>query len=65
VIERTHDARLLWLGIICFVAAIVAYGFTSEIIDETAFTDIVDYWPLLLSLAAIGIVPLVFRRRPG
>jgi hypothetical protein len=65
VIERTHDARLLWLGIICFVAAVVAYGFTSEIIDETAFTDIVDYWPLLLSLVAIGIVPLVFRRHPG
>ena len=63
IVERTHDARLIWLGILCFVTAGVAYAFTSDTIDEEAFNEIADYWPLLISVVGIGIVPLIFRRR--
>ncbi|MBN1566001.1 MAG: hypothetical protein JXA10_19330 [Anaerolineae bacterium] len=62
IIERTHDIRLLWLMILSLTAAGIAYVFTSDTIDEEAFSQIADYWPLLLSVIGIGIMPLVFRR---
>lgn len=62
VIEPTHDARLIWVAVMCLLATGIAYGFTSDRIDEEAFSALADYWPLLISVIGIGLVPLVFRR---
>jgi hypothetical protein len=64
-IERTHDTRLLWLGIMTLVAGGAAYGITGGQIDRQSLTDAAGYWPLLLSIVGIGLLPLAFRRRTG
>jgi hypothetical protein len=64
-IERTHDTRLIWLGIITVVAGCAAYGVTSDQIDRQSLHDAAEYWPLLLSVVGIGLLPLAFRRRIG
>jgi hypothetical protein len=64
-IERTHDIRLIWLGIITVVAGCAAYGVTSDQIDRQSLHDAAEYWPLLLSVVGIGLLPLAFRRRIG
>lgn len=64
-IERTHDTRLIWLGIITVVAGCAAYGVTSDQIDRKSMHDAAEYWPLLLSVVGIGLLPLAFRRRIG
>jgi hypothetical protein len=64
-VERTHDARLIWLGINMVVAGCAAYGVTSDQIDRQSLHDAAEYWPLLLSVVGIGLLPLAFRRRIG
>jgi hypothetical protein len=64
-IERTHDTRLIWLGIITVVAGCAAYGVTSDQIDRQSLHNAAEYWPLLLSVVGIGLLPLAFRRRIG
>jgi hypothetical protein len=64
-VERTHDTRLIWLGMITLVAGIAAYGITSDRIDRQSLSDAADYWPLLLSIVGVGLLPLAFRRRLG
>ncbi len=63
VIEANHDVRLIWVAVICLLAAVIAYAFTSNVFDEDRFSTIADYWPLLVSVIGIGLVPLVFRRQ--
>lgn len=63
VIEANHDMRLIWVAVICLLAAVIAYAFTSDVFDEDQFSTIADYWPLLVSVIGIGLVPLVFRRQ--
>jgi len=62
-VERTHDVRLLWLGMLTLLAGGVAYAVTSDRIDEESLKDAVDFWPLLLSVLGLGLLPLAFRRR--
>lgn len=64
-VERTHDARLIWLGIVTLAAGGIAYAITSDRLDEQSLEDAVDYWPLLLAVAGVGLLPLAFRRRTG
>ncbi|MBN2304314.1 MAG: hypothetical protein JXQ72_07560 [Anaerolineae bacterium] len=63
LIERTHDARLLLLSVVILVAGTTAYAVTSDRLDRDLLNDVADYWPLLLSLAGIGLLPLAVRRR--
>lgn len=63
LIERTHDVRLLLLSAIAFVAGVTAYFVSSGRIDSDALHDVAGYWPLLISVAGIGLLPLAFRRR--
>lgn len=65
LIERVHDARLILLSILSIVAAGTALGFTTGQFDEQFLNEAADYWPLLLSVVGIGLLPLVFRRRTG
>lgn len=65
LLERTHDARLLLLASVIAVAAATAYWVTSGEFDDNLLDDAADYWPLLVSVLGIGLVPLVFRRRTG
>lgn len=64
-VERTHDSRLIWLGTITLAAGIAAYGITSDRIDPQSLEDAAEYWPVLLSVVGIGLLPLAFRRRLG
>ncbi len=63
VLERTHDVRLLLLSVMALVAGTTAYLMGSEQLDNDALRDAADYWPLLLSVVGVGLLPLVFRRR--
>lgn len=63
VVERTHDVRLLLLSVMALVAGTTAYLVSSEQLDNDALRDAADYWPLLLAVAGVGLLPLVFRRR--
>jgi nicotinamide riboside transporter PnuC len=64
-VERTHDTRLIWLGMMTLVAGVAAYGITSDRIDRQSLSDAADYWPLLVSMVGVGLLPLAFRRRLG
>jgi hypothetical protein len=63
--ERTHDARLVLFSVLIFVAGGAAFAVTSDRIDQDVLDKAADYWPLLLSVLGIGMLPLAFRRRTG
>lgn len=63
LIERAHDVRLIFLGVVAFVAGVAAYLVSGDVIDDNLIEDIADYWPLLLTILGIGLLPLVFQRR--
>lgn len=63
LIERAHDARLIFLAITAFVAGLAAYLVSGEYINEDVLQDVADYWPLLLTVVGVGLLPLVFHRR--
>ncbi|MBN1680951.1 MAG: hypothetical protein JW966_11740 [Anaerolineae bacterium] len=65
VFERGHDARLILLSAACLVMGLAAYWVTSGQFSDQTLDDIAGYWPLLLSAAGIGLMPLVFRRHTG
>lgn len=65
LIERSHDARLLLWAIMVFVAAGTAFAVTDGRIRQDALSEAADWWPLLLAVAGIGLLPLAFRRRTG
>jgi hypothetical protein len=63
--EHTHDARLVLLSVLLFVAGGVAFWVNSDRVDQQVLDQVADYWPLLLSVIGIGLLPLAFRRRTG
>jgi len=63
--ERTHDSRLVLFSVLIFVAGGAAFAVTSDRIDQEVLDKAADYWPLLLSVLGIGMLPLAFRRRTG
>lgn len=65
LIERTHDARLILLSVMALVAGTTAYLVTSDQVAADRLDQVAEYWPLLLSLLGIGLLPLVFHRRVG
>ena len=65
VIERTHDVRLVLLSVLVLVAGGSAYWVTSDRIADQWLETATDYWPLVLSVIGIGLLPLAFRRRAG
>jgi hypothetical protein len=65
LIERTHDARLILLSVIALVAGTTAYLVTSDRVSAERLDQVAEYWPLLLSVLGVGLLPLVFRRRAG
>ena len=62
LVERTHDARLLLLSVVTFLAGITAYWVTSDRADEALLDTAADYWPLLFSVLGILLLPTAFRR---
>lgn len=65
LVERTHDARLVLLAILTLVAGITAYLVSSGEISDDTLETAADYWPLVLTVIGVGLLPLVFRRRAG
>lgn len=65
LIERTHDSRLVLLSLMALVAGGVAFWITNGGVGEQTLDKVADYWPLLLSIAGIGLLPFVFRRQTG
>ena len=63
LVERTHDARLLLLSMIALVAGTTAYMVTSGRIGTTTLDEAASYWPLLLTVIGVGVLPVAFRRR--
>jgi hypothetical protein len=65
LLERTHDARLVLLSTVILVAGVTAYWVTSGQIGKSSLDKAAKYWPLLLSVIGVGLLPLAFRRRMG
>ncbi|HML23080.1 MAG TPA: hypothetical protein PKD09_15610 [Aggregatilinea sp.] len=65
LIERVHDGRLVLLSLFMFVASGVAFWTTLGNTDLDRLDNAADYWPLLLAVLGIGLLPLAFRRRTG
>jgi len=65
VFERSHDARLVLLALLTAVAAGTAFWITMGNVDQSFLNTAADYWPLLLLVIGIGLLPLAFRRRTG
>lgn len=63
LIERTHDARLVLLSMIALVAGTTAYMVTSGRISADVLDEAASYWPLLLTVIGVGVLPVAFRRR--
>lgn len=62
LLERAHDARLVLLAVLVTVAGGVAYWVTSGEADAQMLDDVADYWPLLLAVLGVGLLPAAFRR---
>ncbi|MEW6580841.1 MAG: hypothetical protein AB1435_16825 [Chloroflexota bacterium] len=62
LLERAHDARLVLLAVLVTVAGSVAYWVTSGEADAQLLDDVADYWPLLLAVLGVGLLPAAFRR---
>jgi hypothetical protein len=65
LVERTHDVRLVLLSVVVLVAGGTAYWITSGQIGKSSLDKAAEYWPLLLSVIGVGLLPLAFRRRTG
>lgn len=65
VIERTHDARLILLAVVVLVAGLTAYLVSSDYIADDTLDTAADYWPLVLTVIGVGLLPLIFRRDTG
>jgi hypothetical protein len=65
LLERTHDVRLVLLSTVVLVAGGTAYWITSGQIGKSSLDKAAKYWPLLLSVIGVGLLPLAFRRRTG
>ncbi len=65
LIERTHDARLVLLASYVLVSGGVAYWITSGEADQATLDTLADYWPLVLSVIGIGLLPAAFRATRG
>lgn len=65
LVERTHDGRLVLLAVVTLVAGITAYLVSSGEISDDTLDTAADYWPLVLTVIGVGLLPLVFRRRMG
>ena len=63
LVERAHDTRLVLLSIMTFVAGGVAFWTTLGNADLDRLDNAADYWPLLLAVLGVGLLPLAFRRR--
>lgn len=63
LVERAHDARLVLLSMVTFVAGGVAFWTTLGNADLDRLDNAADYWPLLLAVLGAGLLPLAFRRR--
>ncbi len=62
--QRT-DVRLVLASILTLVAGATAYLVTSGRVDDQVLDRAADYWPLLLAVIGVGLLPLAFRRRAG
>ncbi len=63
LVEYTHDARLLLLSMIALVAGTTAYMVTSGRISAETLDEAASYWPLLLTVIGVGVLPTAFRKR--
>lgn len=63
LIERTHDARLVLLSTVVLVGGTAAYAVTSGRVGQSILDQATDYWPLLLTVLGVVLLPLAFRRR--
>lgn len=63
ILERSHDRGLLLPGLILIVAGGTMFLFTANYLDSSILPSIAAYWPALLLLAALAILPRAIRDR--
>ncbi len=60
--ERQAERGLLGVGALFLVMASAAFLVTFEVIPQNVLDQIADYWPLLIALLGITLVPVALRR---
>lgn len=63
LIERWHDGRLMYLSLLMLVIAGTSYAVTSGELTNDWIDDAGEYWPLLLVVLGVGLLPVAFRRQ--
>jgi hypothetical protein len=63
VFERSHDRGLLLPGVLLIVAGAIPLPFTFGILSESVLNGVALYWPVLLLLVALAILPRAVRDR--
>ena len=63
VFERTHDRGLLLPGLLLILAGGAMLLFTFGILSSSVLSNVALYWPALLLLAALALLPRVIRSR--
>jgi hypothetical protein len=61
--ERTHERGLLLPGIIFIIAALVLLPFSLGYFDNAILSDVALYWPVLLIVLALALLPRAVRDR--
>ncbi|MCC7450324.1 MAG: hypothetical protein IT324_23095 [Anaerolineae bacterium] len=63
VFERSHDRGLLLPGLILILAGGVMLPFTFGMLSNSLLSSVALYWPALLLLAVLALLPRVIRSR--
>lgn len=64
-VERTHDTRLVLVSLLVLVTGgVTLWASIEDLSDNSQLDRVIDYWPLLLVVMGIGLIPSVFRPRP-
>lgn len=61
--ERSHDSSLILPALMFIVAGGVILPFTMGFLDSSVLPGIALYWPVLLLLAALAVLPRAIRDR--
>jgi hypothetical protein len=65
IFERSHDQGLLLPGLMFIVAGGVILLFTTYFLDPAVLSIVALYWPVLLLVLALAVLPSAVRDRAG
>lgn len=59
--ERSHQAGLIFPGIILLFASGIAFLITLDIVEQPVLDTVADYWPLVISFIGLTLLPAALQ----